>query len=125
MKNAIIYLKGNPLSNEMISCGFVYILEDGSSLFKWSRKKLSLFNRTLTDSKEIKSSLRSLIRMNLNCLERYALKGEKQMENYLNHMRIHGTGLLTVGEFHTFVPIKEDINEDFNFWFKRTIENEV
>ena len=124
MKNCIIYCQSNPLTDEQIACGMIYILDDGSSICKWSKEKVSLFMKTVGDDKKNKSGIPSLVKMNLKHMERYSLSGEKEMEARIDHHRIHGnSGLISVSDWYPFVIHKEDPQKDFDFWFNLKIEN--
>lgn len=126
MKLSIIYVKPNPgLSEECIAVGLLFILDDGSSMFRWSKEKLSIaIKLAKPNNGENIKGLRSLLKLNFKCMERYAKEGEKDMEHIINHSRIHSNGLITYGGFRPFILFKDKtIEEVFDIFFDMDILN--
>jgi len=126
MKSSIIYIKPNPgISEECISVGLLFILDDGKSMFRWSKEKLSIaIKLAKPNSGENISGLRFLLKHSLKCMERYAKAGEKNMEGIVDHSRKHGTGLITYGEFRKFILFKDKtVEEVFDIFYDTDVLN--
>lgn len=103
MKSCILYVKPSPLTDEMIACALIHIYSDSIYRFKWSRKKLNVALKLLPKKDINLKGLRNLITMEFKNIERNMKDKEPHsIINYLNHKKIHGTGLITVGDIKPF-----------------------
>jgi hypothetical protein len=125
MKSSIIYIKPNPgISEECISVGLLFILDDGTGMFRWSKEKLSIaIKLAKSSSGENISGLRVLLRHSLKCMERYAKAGEKNMEGIVNHARL-SDGLITYGVFRPFILFNDKtVEEVFDMFYDTNVLN--
>lgn len=120
MKNCIVYLSTNPTTKERISCGLIYIKDDGSHIFKWSEKKLNLYLSIMDNNKE---GIKSIIDMTFYGIENYR-KGK--IESVIKEAQKSNAGIIYYGDIIPFIipsnHFKNDENE-FDFWFEKMINN--
>lgn len=116
MRTLLVYVKPGSIRDEMICCGVVFIYEDGKSVFKWSKYKLDIATSLIKDKKKAEN-VKSLIETMFNNIERY--KGDN-IEQVIDHSRIHGTGLITYGKSSPIVMK----NGEIDTYFSRFVENE-
>jgi hypothetical protein len=122
MKNCIVYLSTNSITKERISCGLIYIKDDGSHLFKWSKKKLDLF-LSLMSNKD-KEGIKSLIDITFRGIENHK---ENNLEFIITHSRRSNSGIIFYGDVLPFaIPVNQfkSHEDELDFWFERMINNE-